>query len=95
MNIEQPTADEYKTWVNDKVTCYVRNKLIEQRKFHSSLDNSLADFTAHGNSDYDLQKIGLNAAMSMAIVKGIDLFTDHDQFYAEHYPESEAKDAKV
>ena len=87
MNKDQPTADEYKSWVNDKVTCYVRNTLIQERQNLVSLDNSKADFTANGNDDYDLQKIGLDSAMRMAVVKGIDLFT--------HYPESEAKDAEV
>jgi hypothetical protein len=95
LKIEQPTADEYKSWVNDKVTCWVRNVLIQERQNLSSLDNSKADFTVNGNDDYDLQKIGLDSAMRMAVVKGIDLFTDYDQFYAEHFPESEAKDAEL
>ena len=94
-NVEQPTPDEYMSWVNNPVTCWVRNVLVQERNNQVSLDNSKADFTANGNDDYDLQKIGLDSAMRMAVVKGIDLFTNTDEFYAEHFPESEEKSNEI
>ena len=77
---------DFEQWANHPVTAFVRNKLTEQRNEYAKLDYSLAEYAL--NNPEDLNKLGLDSAMRMATVRGIELFTDFDTLYAEFFPEA-------
>lgn len=95
MKGEAITAAEFAQWANDPVTCYVRNKLIEQRNEYANLDETLAEQAVY-SKDADLQQLGLDSALRMATIRGIELFTDTDSMFLEWFPETkEAVDEEL
>lgn len=78
------SREEFAQWVNDPVTCYIRNELIEQRNEYASLDGTPAEQVAHINKpDMTIEDIGLACSIRMAVVKGIELFTNTNEL-SEH-----------
>jgi len=69
------------------VGCLVRNKLVEQASQYSTLDSSLAEQAVFRGDIESLQKIGLDSAIRMATVRGIELFTDVDALADELFQE--------
>ena len=63
-----------------ETTNEIRNILVEEAQHYATLNYSLADKAANNSQgDYDLQALGLDSAMRMSVVKGIELFTDTDR----------------
>lgn len=67
--------------------CLVRNKLVEQANQYSTLDSSLAEKSVFTGDIESLQKLGLDSAIRMATVRGIELFTDSDALCNELFEE--------
>jgi hypothetical protein len=74
--LEKPTKTQFEQWVNDSTTCYIRNLLAEQAQNEASLNFSLSDQMVNDEGEYSLERLGLDAAVKMAVVKGICYFTD-------------------
>ena len=67
--------------------CLVLSKLTEQADKYSKLDSSLAEQAVFRGDIESLQKIGLDSAIRMATVRGIELFTDVDALVDELFQE--------
>ncbi len=67
--------------------CLVLSKLTEQANEYNKLDSSLADKAVFRGDIESLQKIGLDSAIRMATVRGIELFTDVDALADELFQE--------
>ena len=67
--------------------CLVLSKLTEQADKYSKLDSSLAEQAVFRGDIESLQKIGLDSAIRMATVRGIELFTDVDALADELFQE--------
>ena len=52
--------------------------LAEQAQKEASLNFSLSDQMVNDEGDYSLERLGLDAAVKMSVVKGICYFTDTD-----------------
>ena len=80
---ENVTIADFQEWINSPVGCLVLSKLAEQANEYNKLDSSLADKAVFRGDIESLQKIGLDSAISMATVRGIELFTDVDSLADE------------
>ena len=67
--------------------CLVLSKLTDQADKYSKLDFSLAEQAVFRGDIESLQKIGLDSAIRMATVRGIELFTDVDALADELFQE--------
>ncbi len=67
--------------------CLVLSKLTEQASKYNKLDSSLAEQAVFRGDVESLQKIGLDSAIRMATVRGIELFTDVDALVDELFQE--------
>ena len=67
--------------------CLVLSKLTEQADKYNKLDSSLAEQAVFRGDIESLQKIGLDSAIRMATVRGIELFTDVDALVDELFQE--------
>ena len=59
----------------------IRNKLAEQANQYSTLNYSMADKAVNVSHEgtYNLEALGLDSAIRMSVVKGIELFTNFDE----------------
>lgn len=72
------SKEQFQQWSNDETTCYIRNLLVKEAQKHTNLTDSPAEKAVYGSLVYSLEDMGLHSAMSMATVRGIELFTDTD-----------------
>ena len=90
---ENVTIADFQEWINSPVGCLVLSKLTEQANEYNKLDSSLAEQAVFRGDVESLQKIGLDSAIRMATVRGIELFTNIDALADELFQEKpEAKD---
>ena len=74
------SKEEFAQWVNDPTTCYIRNKLIEQRDQYVCLDDSPAeDIVNVHKPNMTMEDVGLACAIRMAVAKGVELFTNTNE----------------
>ena len=85
--MEKPTKAQFEQWVNDETTCYIRNLLATQAQNEATLNYSLSDQMVNQEGEYSLERLGLDAAVKMSVVKGICYFTDTDVLRASIFEE--------
>ena len=59
---------------------------------YQACDGSLAEIAIYSAEKHDLEKLGLDSAMRLSTVRGIELFTNSDYLFEELYPEAFAKE---
>ena len=73
--------------------CHVRNYLIKQAQEYNTLNSSLSERAVFAGDIESLQTLGLDSAIRIATVRGIELFTDSEALQNELFEEKpEAKD---
>jgi len=69
---------DFQQWMSLETTSEIRNLLVSEAQHYATLNYSLADETANEGELPSLEKLGLDSAMRMSVVKGIELFTNTD-----------------
>lgn len=86
------TIADFQDWINSPVGCLVLSKLTEQASEYNKLDSSLAEKAVFRGDIESLQSLGLDSAIRMATVRGIELFTDIDALADELFKEKPGAD---
>ena len=77
--MDQLTLSDFEQWVNDPMTIKVRDYLLSERASMNSLDDSnILEANIYGEELSALERLGLESAMRLSVIKGIDLFTNWD-----------------
>jgi hypothetical protein len=85
--MEHLTLADFEQWVNSPMTCMVRDYLLKERASMNSLDDSrLLEGNAYGQDLTALEALGLESAMRLSVVKGIDLITNFDDLQSALFP---------
>lgn len=72
-------AKEFHDWANHPVTCRVRNHLISELRETDTVSGSgILKNNAYGQGLNPLEALGVESAMRLSVVKGIEAFTDFD-----------------
>lgn len=82
--------EDFTQWANSPVTIFVRNHLLKEREEMNHLDGSaMMQKTVYSNNLTGLEQLGLESAMRLSVVKGLEAFTDFDELSNQLFPNSQ------
>lgn len=93
--MDQLTEDDFAAWANQPITLMVRDYMLEEHETMRDLtESALFEDNVFGNGLSGLEQLGLEAAMRMAAIRGIEHFTNFDVLVDNLFPEPEKEEQK-
>ena len=78
------TRHDFEQWANSPMTMKVRDYMLKEHEAMGKLTDSLMlENTVYAEGLSPLEALGLESAMKLSVIKGIELFTNFDALVGE------------
>lgn len=88
--MENITRHDFEQWANSPMTMMVRDYMLKQHQSMNRMtDSAMLEKTVHTQGLSPLEALGLESAMKLSVIKGIELFTDFNALEGELFEEGD------